>query len=70
MTDLVTCQCESCENMKEFFVTSPHIMPCPIVSQITNANHKMEHDSREMFMSLQNTMTCQDTSHETYFNAC
>ena len=31
-TDLVMCQCESHENMKEFFMMSPHIMPHPIVS--------------------------------------
>ena len=32
MTDLVMCQCESHENVKESFVTSPHVMPHPIVS--------------------------------------
>ena len=44
MTDLVTCQCDSHENVKEFIVTSPHVMPCPIVSQIVNANPKREHE--------------------------
>ena len=32
MTDLVTCQCDSCENAKEFVLTSPHVMPHPIIS--------------------------------------
>ena len=31
-TDLVTYQHDSRENMKEFVMTSPHIMLCPIVS--------------------------------------
>ena len=31
VTDLVMCQCESCENVKDF-VTSPHVMPHPIIS--------------------------------------
>ena len=31
-TDLVMYQCDSRENMKEFVMTSPHIMPHPIVS--------------------------------------
>ena len=44
MTDLVMCQCESFENVEEFFVTSPHITPHPLVSQITNANPKCEHE--------------------------
>ena len=44
MTDLVTCQHESRENVEEFFMTSPYIMPHPIISQIINANHKHEHD--------------------------
>ena len=44
MTDLVTYQCDSCENMKEFVIMmSPHIMQCPIVSQIANANQECEH---------------------------
>ena len=42
MTDLVTHQHDSCENAKEFVVTSPHVMPCPIISQIANANHEHE----------------------------
>ena len=39
------CQCDSRENVKEFVMTSPHVMPHPIVSQITNANlkHELEH---------------------------
>ena len=44
MTDLVTHQCDSCENVKEFVVTSPHVMPHPIVSRIANANPKSEHE--------------------------
>ena len=44
MTDLVTYQRDSHENVKEFVVTSPHIMPHPIVSGITNANLKCEHE--------------------------
>ena len=32
MTDLVTYECESHENMKEFIVMSPHVMPHPIMS--------------------------------------
>ena len=39
---LVTYQRDSCENMKEFVLTSPHVMPHPIVSQIANANPKRE----------------------------
>ena len=31
-TDLVMCQCESHENVKEFVMTSSHVTPCPIVS--------------------------------------
>ena len=44
MTDLVMYQHESHENMKEFFMTSPHVMPCPIISRIMNVNckHKRE----------------------------
>ena len=34
-------QCDSCENAKEFVMRSPHVMPHPIVSQIANANLKM-----------------------------
>ena len=33
-TDLVTRQHDSRENVKEFIVTSPHIMPRPIVSRL------------------------------------
>ena len=32
MTDLVTYQPDSCGNMKEFIMMSPHVMPCPIFS--------------------------------------
>ena len=42
MTDLVTYQHDSHENMKEFIMTSPHVMPCPITSQIMNVNPKHE----------------------------
>ena len=35
-------QHDSCENVKEFVMTSPHVMPCPIVSQIANANLECE----------------------------
>ena len=42
MTDLVMYQHDSHENMKEFIVTSPHVMPHPIISQIVNANVKHE----------------------------
>ena len=42
MTDLVTYQPDSCENMKEFVMMSPHVMPHPIISQIANANPKHE----------------------------
>ena len=31
-TDLVTHQCDSCENVKQFVVMSPHVMPHPIIS--------------------------------------
>ena len=31
-TDLVMHQCYSCENVEEFIVTSPHVMPHPIIS--------------------------------------
>ena len=43
MTDLVARQCDSPENMREFIVMSPHVIPCPIVSQIANANLEREH---------------------------
>ena len=39
---LVMSHCDSCENMKEFIVMSPHVMPCPIVSQIMNMNPKCQ----------------------------
>ena len=42
MTDLITHQHDSHENAKEFTVTSPHVMPCPIVSRISNATLKCE----------------------------
>ena len=58
---LVTYQRDSCENVNEFILMSPHVMPHPIVSQITNANQnvnastkreaKNEHDCRKMFAS-------------------
>ena len=35
-------QHDSHENAKEFVMTSPHIMPCPIVSQIANTNNEHE----------------------------
>ena len=38
------CQCDSHENMKEFIVMSPHVMPHPIVSQIVNTNPKCERE--------------------------
>ena len=37
-------QCDSCENVKEFVVMSPHIMPRPILSQIANANYERERE--------------------------
>ena len=42
MTDLVMRQRDSHENVKEFVMTSLHIMPRPFVSQIMNANLKHE----------------------------
>ena len=39
---LVMSHCDSCENMKEFIMMSPHVMPCPIISQIMNMNPKWE----------------------------
>ena len=44
MTDLVMRQRDSHENMKEFIMTSPHIMPHPIVSRIMNMNLKHERE--------------------------
>ena len=44
MTDLTMHQCDSCENIKEFVVMSPHVMPHPIESQIANANPKRERE--------------------------
>ena len=44
MTDLVMHQHDSHENVKEFIMMSPHVMPHPIVSQITNVNPKCEHE--------------------------
>ena len=41
-TDLVTRQRDSRENVKEFVMTSPHVMPHPIVSGIVNMNPKCE----------------------------
>ena len=41
-TDLVTRQHDSRENVKEFIVTSPHVMPRPIISRIANANRARE----------------------------
>ena len=37
-------QHDSRENVKEFIVTSPHIMPRPIVSRIANANRERERE--------------------------
>ena len=72
-------QHDSQENAKEFIVTSPHVMPCPIVSRIVNANHECKHnhecepknecDCCETFASQQNITTCQDTSCKTDFHA-
>ena len=31
-------------NVKEFIVTSPHVMPRPIVSRIANANRERERE--------------------------
>ena len=42
MTDLVMRQCDSRENVKDFVVMSPHVMPHPIISRIVNANLKCE----------------------------
>ena len=42
MTDLVMYQHDSCENVIEFIVMSPHVMPHPIISRIVNANHEHE----------------------------
>ena len=39
-TDLVMYQCDSHENMKDFIMTSPHVIPHPILSQIVNVNQK------------------------------
>ena len=35
-------QHDSHENMKEFVMTSPHVMPHPIVSRIVNADPNCE----------------------------
>ena len=60
-------QRDSHENVKEFIVTSPHIMPRPIVSQNVNANLKSkpknECNYHKMFASQQNITTGQDMSH-------
>ena len=71
-------QHDSRENVKEFVMMSPHVMPCPIVSQITNANLKCERepemqtqnecDCCETFESQRNITTHQDMSHQTYFH--
>ena len=45
MTDLVTYQRDSHENVKEFVMMSPLIMPHPILSQIANANCQ-EHEPK------------------------
>ena len=44
MTDLVTYQCDSNENLKEFVMMSPHVMPHPIISRIANAKYEHEHE--------------------------
>ena len=44
MTDLVTCLCDSHETVKQFIMTSLHVMPHPIISQIANANPKRERE--------------------------
>ena len=43
-TDLVTRQHDSRENVKEFVVTSPHVMPRQIISRIANANCERERE--------------------------
>ena len=55
-------QRESCENAKEFVVTSPHVLPHPIISRIVNVNPKRE---REHDTSRHVT----DMSYETYYHA-
>ena len=32
VTEETQCQCDSCENMKEFVMMSPHVTPHPIIS--------------------------------------
>ena len=44
MTDLVMYKCDSCESTKDFIMMSPRVMPHSVVSQITNANPKCEHE--------------------------
>ena len=43
-TDLVTRQHDSREKVKEFIVTSSHVMPRRIVSRIANANRERERE--------------------------
>ena len=76
-------QCYSRENAKEFAVTPPHVMPCPIVSRIANANPKCEsehvtrtlkrtrlpQDAREPTKHHDTTRHVTDMSQETYYRA-
>ena len=73
MTDLVMYQCESYENVKEIFMMSPHVqsyhesqMQTINMNTNLNANPKNKCNCCETFVSQQNIMTCQDTSHETF----
>ena len=76
-------QRDSRENTKEFVVTSPHVMPRPIVSRIVNANPKCERehvmrtlkqtrlpqDVREPTKHHDTSRYVTDMSHETYYHA-
>ena len=52
------CQCDSHENMKEFVMMSPHVMPHPIVLQIMNANCK--HECEPEMQTQKQTQQSQD----------
>ena len=53
-------QHDSCENVKEFIMTSPHIMPRPIVSQIANANREHECEREHVTRTLKRMRLPQD----------
>ena len=65
-------QCYSRENVKEFVLTSPHLMPCPIVSRIANANqkHEREHETQTQKQTRLSQDVCEPMKHHDMSQTC